>query len=171
MRYSLIITDWEFLITINIYMIYDIIMGKNGSPSYNDWKGYLIEHKNTGIKDRWKNFLSRVQSSESSHNSRDLSKLTAQKIFCTIRDLFVSDNLDDNYYRIDEGFKALVKMPSKKNDECLKPIIQAIADLKKEISSRPVERKCVRRNGRIVRQYGMTSINNGKKWKTWKNKW
>lgn len=145
-------------------------MGKNSTPSYNDWEWYLIEHKNTGIKDKWKSFLSKVQSSESSHNSRELSKLTAQKIFCTIRDLFVSDNLDDNYHRI-EGFKALVKMPSKKTDECLKPIIQAIADLKNEISSRSVERKCVRRKGRVVRQYGMTPISNGKKWNKWKNKW
>lgn len=158
------------IVGFNPYLdwLYDIIMGKNNSPSYNDWEGYLMEH--TGIKDKRKNFLSRVQSGESSHKSGELSKVIAQKIFCTIRDLFVSDSLDDNYYKI-ESFKASVKMPSKKMDECLKPIIQAIANLKKEICSRPVERKCVRRNGRIVRQYGMTSINNGKKWKTWKNKW
>ena len=86
---------------------------------------------------------------------------TAQEVFRTIRDLFVNNSSDvDNYYKV-EAFKASVRLPSKRIDECLKPIIKAISDLKEEISSRPVERKCIRtKGGHIVWGYGMTPVNN-----------
>ena len=138
-------------------------MRKNGTPSYNDWEWYLMENKKTGIKDKWEKFLEMYRKDGASHKSGEISRATAQEVFRTIRDLFVNNSSDVNdYYRI-EGFKASVRLSSKKTDKCLAPIIEAIADLKKEISSRTVERKCVRRKGGIVWMYGMTPIdNNGK---------
>ena len=120
--------------------------------------------------------MKNVERGKISSRCRESSRITAQEIFSVVRDLFVDNSscVVDRYKII--AFKESVELPPEIIDNFLTPIIKSIADLKREISSRPAERELVRRkDGKLVWFYDMVKgdtkhKSKGKKKKVKKNK-
>ena len=147
-------------------------MGENSTPSYDDRERYLMEYESTWIKDKWGDFMRKVGRRKFSSKSRESSsRITAEEIFSVVRDLFVDNSscVVDRYKVV--ALKESVRLPSRIVDYYLNPIVKAVADLKREISSRPDKSKCVKRkDGQFVRFYDMIQGDDSKKVRNDKNK-